>query len=142
MERPNTVSGLQAKRKELAALHGRLTDEARKVLRDIEHVDACIKMFDPEARLHRICIERYKQPRAPKGQMKRFVMAQFRDASTPLTSRQIIAAWIADHGEPEDRRSTNILKKRIGAVIQSVKRDGLIEAVGMEGECKLWQIKR
>lgn len=42
--RPNTVSGLTAKRKELTAFLVKLSVEAKQVQENIKHVDACIAM--------------------------------------------------------------------------------------------------
>lgn len=47
MERPNTVSGLVAKRAELVAYRTSLEAELRKVTSDIDHLDAAIRIFDP-----------------------------------------------------------------------------------------------
>jgi hypothetical protein len=49
-ERPNTVSGLNAKRKELVKLLGNITADAEKVRKGIKHIDACVALFDPSAK--------------------------------------------------------------------------------------------
>ena len=46
-ERPNTVSGLVAKRKQLTKLLKDLRAEQRKVISDLDHIDAAIRLFDP-----------------------------------------------------------------------------------------------
>jgi len=143
IERPNTIAGLQEKRAELAKLHKHLVAEAKKVLCDIDHVDACIRLFDPDADIERIRLNRYAtKHRAPKGHLKRFVLGQFRVAAGPLTSRQITEAWIEDRGLQPDDATFVILRKRIGACIQTVRKDGTIEEVGGDGEYKTWQTNR
>jgi len=101
MERPLTIAGLQAKREELANLHSRLSDEAQQLLKDIENIDSCIRLFDPEIQLKRLCVARYDTVRAPKGQMRRFILTQLREATEPLTSRDIIEAWSRVYGPVE-----------------------------------------
>ena len=77
MERPLTIHGLQAKRCQLTRLHRQLEDEAAQLLKDIEHVDACLRLFDPEIQLKRVCFTRkHKNPPAPKGQLRRFILDQ------------------------------------------------------------------
>lgn len=49
MERPNTIAGLQAKRRQLVKLRKDLERDARKVTCDLDHIDACIRLFDPAA---------------------------------------------------------------------------------------------
>ncbi len=148
MERPNTISGLQAKRAELAKLHKHLLAEAKKVLCDIDHIDAVIRLFDPDADIERIRLNRYAtKHRAPKGYMKRFVLDQLREAPEPLTSRQITEAWIKDRGLEPDEPTFVILRKRVGACLKACVNQELIEAAGQTvehdgwGPYKLWKIK-
>jgi hypothetical protein len=46
-DRPNTVIGLVAKRKELSDLRERHHAEIKKLTVDIDHLDAAIRLFDP-----------------------------------------------------------------------------------------------
>lgn len=143
MENPNTISGLQSKRADLVKLRKQLLAEAKKVLCDIDHIDACIRMFDPSADVERIRLNRYAtKHRAPKGQMKRFVLSQFREATAPLTSRQITKAWIKERGLQPDEATFVILRKRVGACIVTAKNNDLVEGVGQDGEYKLWVLKK
>ena len=141
MKRPNTIAGLQAKRAELSRLHTQLVAETKKVTCDLDHIDACIRLFDPDADAERTRINRYAtKHRAPKGQMTRFVMEQFRLAAEPITSRQITAAWAQDRGLEADESTFVILRRRVGACLVSLKNNGTIESVGMDGACKLWRL--
>ena len=49
LERPDTIAGLQAKRKQLVKLRTALEADVRKVTCDQDHIDACIRLFDPTA---------------------------------------------------------------------------------------------
>lgn len=141
-DRPNTVAGLAAKHKELVKFHTKLTCEARTVLENIKHLEACIRLFDPDAALTTIKPERYA-PRlaAPRGQFKRFILSMLREAEAPLSSRQVADAWAVDQCIEVDRNTINLLRKRIGICIQSIKRDDLIVEAGRDGLCKLWELK-
>lgn len=142
MERPNTVAGLQAKRAELAKLHKHLTMEARHTLADIDHLDAVIRLFDPEASIEGISIERYEpKHRAPKGHMRRFILGQFREATEPLTIRCLASGWVAEREFPGDHATLRMMRRRISMAIQDIRRDGLIEEAGTDGACKLWKLR-
>lgn len=142
-EQPNTISGLQSKRAELVKLRKELMREAKKVLCDIDHIDACVRLFDPAADIERHRLNRYAtKHRAPKGHMKRFVLTQLRESDVPLTSRQIIEAWIKERGLQPDEDTFVILRKRVGASLVTSKNTGLVESTGSDGEYKLWQLKR
>ncbi len=141
-ERPNTISGLQTKRAELVKLRKDLMREAKKVLCDIDHIDATIRLLDPKADVERLRLNRYAtKHRAQKGQMKRFVLNQLRIAEAPLTSRQITEAWVKDRGLKADEDTLVILRKRIGACIVTAKNDNVVEAVGQDGTYKFWALK-
>jgi hypothetical protein len=72
-DRPNTVSGLVAKHKELCELRERYRHEIKKLTVDIDHIDACIRLFDPQADTYAIK-EYVTKHRAEKGTVKRFVL--------------------------------------------------------------------
>ncbi len=144
-ERPNTVSGLVAKHAELSALRDRYKSEIKKLTVDIDHVDAAIRLFDPDADTH--AIKQYvTKHRAQKGSVKRFVLNAFRDAKVPLTSRQITEMWAKDRGLVADEATLCTLRKRIGACIKTCVDQGLIEDRGwtkdhgVNGPYKLWAI--
>ncbi|MEE9428467.1 MAG: hypothetical protein V3V25_10010 [Paracoccaceae bacterium] len=142
-ERPNTVSGLNAKRKELTKLLGKITAEAERVRTSIKHIDACIKLFDPSAKppttYHDGFIPRHT---APKGHLKRFILTMLREASEPLSARQIADAWVIDQMIDADTDTLRLLRKRIGISINTIKHDGLIVEAGMDGARKLWKLKK
>lgn len=138
-ERPNTVAGLVAKRAELVKLRTDLEREMRKVTCDIDHLDACIRLFDPAADVR--SVKRYAtKHRAKKGTLRRFVLAFLRDATEPVTSRQITEAWIAERGLRADDATFVILRKRTGACLTALKASGEVQEVALPGEYKGWQL--
>lgn len=125
VERPNTIAGLQAKRKQLVKLRAALEADVRKVTCDLDHLDACIRLFDPSADTA-AAIKRYAtKHRAKKGQMKRFVLDRLKEASGPITSLDIAEAWIADRGLRADDGTRVMIRKRVGACLTALQRDGL-----------------
>ena len=146
-ERPNTVAGLVAKHAELSALRDRYKAEIKKLTVDIDHLDAAIRLFDPNADTY--AIKRYvTKHRAQKGSVKRFVLDCLREADQPLTSRQITEAWAADRGLVCDDATYATLRKRIGACIKGCRDQGLVEDHGWtrdhdgNGPYKLWVLKK
>jgi hypothetical protein len=141
MERPNTVSGLVAKRAELVAVRKALERDIRTVTCDIDHLDAAIRLFDPETTP--AAIKRYAvKHRAKKGTVRRFVLAALREASEPITSRQITEAWIAKRGLKADEATFVLIRKRIGACLTSLRAAGLASGDAMVGEYKAWRLAR
>ena len=146
-DRPNTVAGLVAKHAELTALREQYRAEIKKLTVDIDHLDAAIRLFDPNA--DTAVIKQYvTKHRAEKGSVKRFVLGAFREAKAPLTSRMITEMWAEDRGLTADEGTLSILRKRVGACIKSCVTQGLIVECGwtedhdQNGPYKLWKLKR
>lgn len=125
MERPNTIAGLKAKQKELTAVRRRIEADLHKVICDLDHLDAAIKLFDPEHTPE--ARERYAtQHRAPKGQLKRFVLAFLRNAGEAGgTTREITEAWSAARGLRTDDATFVMLRKRTGACLIALREQGM-----------------
>lgn len=146
-DRPNTVAGLVAKHKELTALRTRYKAEIKKLTVDLDHLDAAIRLFDPDADAYAIKAYVTKH-RAEKGSVKRFVLSTLREAREPMTSRQITELWVADRGLNAGEATLNAIRKRIGACIKTCVNQGLVEDCGWSenhdayGPYKLWQIVR
>lgn len=137
-ERPNTVSGLVAKRAELVKLRADLERELRAVTVDIDHLDGAIRLFDPTQTP--AARKRYAtKHRAKKGQMQRFVLGALRTATGPLTSRDIAEAWCADRGLHADDGTMVVIRKRVGACLIALRAKGLAQDAGHVGEHKGWR---
>lgn len=144
-DRPNTVAGLVAKHAELTALREKYKAEIKKLTVDIDHLDAAIRLFDPNADTYAIK-EYVTKHRAQKGTVKRFILNSFREATEPLTSRRVTEMWLADRGLIADEATYTTIRKRIGAAIKTCVGQGLIEECGWttdhdeRGPYKLWRL--
>lgn len=78
-DRPNVLSGLMAKRKEIAGLVEGPQDRFRKALINLNHIDQTILLFDPEADLAEVKAKPLP-PRhvAFKGQVTRSILHMLR----------------------------------------------------------------
>lgn len=139
-ERPNTLSGLVAKRDELARYRDQLEADIRAVTVDIDHLEAAIRIFDPddspEARKRYAALHR-----APKGQSTRFVLRKLREASGPLTSRQLADMWCQDRGLTAKASTVSMLRKRIGATLKALHNKGLVRQDGHVEGLIGWRIR-
>jgi hypothetical protein len=128
-DRPNTLAGLVAKRDELAKYRDQLESDIRAVTVDIDHLEAAIRIFDPEdtpaARRRYAALHR-----APKGQSTRFVLGKLRTASGPLTSRQLADMWCADRGLVAKESTVSMMRKRIGATLRVLHVKGVVRQDG------------
>lgn len=140
VERPNTVAGLQAKRKELMRLRDQFEANVKKLTVDIDHLEAAIRLFDPEQTPDAIAAYAVKH-RAKHGHMRRFVLEVLRAALAPMTSKAITTAWVGDRGLRTDEATYVILRKRVGACLIALRAQGLVKTVGEDGGFKTWTLE-
>jgi hypothetical protein len=133
-ERPNTVSGLEAKRAELVKYRTALEAEIVKVTCDIDHLEAAIRLFDPTTTPN--AIKRYVvRHRAKKGSVKAFILDTLREADAPMTAAQLTDLWLAKRGLRVDEATRIVMRKRIGAGLIASRARGVVrnEGVGADG---------
>lgn len=136
-ERPNTVAGLEAKKHELTRLRDLLEAELRKVICDLDHLDAAIALFDPANTP--AAIKRYVvKHRAKKGSVRKFVLEALRTAQEPLTSAALTDRWLEERGLRTDEQTRVVIRKRIGACLTSLRNQGLAEARDIGSGLKEW----
>jgi len=93
----------------------------------------------PQHRI-RLALQRYAtKHRAKKGTCRRFVLAFLRDATAPVTSRQITEAWVKARGLRADDATFVLIRKRIGACLTALQADGRVEGAGHVGGYKEWR---
>lgn len=121
-------------------LRAALEAEVRKVTCDLDHLDTCIRLFDPTADTA-AAIKRYAtKRREKKAQVKRFVLDRLKEATGPITSLDIAEAWIADRGLRTDHGTVVMIRKRVGACLTVLKRAGLISENPAESGSKNWRL--
>lgn len=141
MERPNTISGLRSKRAELLSLKKALEADLKKVICDLDHIDASIRLFDPA--LTAKVVARYGiKHRAQKGTVRVHVLTMLRAADGPLTSREITRAWMSDRGLRSDEVTYVMIRKRFGSCLTAMKADGMVRGTVQEGGYKGWELVR
>jgi hypothetical protein len=140
-ERPNTISGLHAKRDELVRYRKQLQAEMRKVTTDIDHLEAAARLFEGgKASLPFTSLGgRYTvRHRARKGTVRKFILAQLRTATAPLTSADLADAWLKDRGLKPDDDTRIVIRKRIGAALIALRNQGVARNEGFKDGLKGW----
>lgn len=139
MERPNTISGLIAKRAELAGQIAHAQKQLRSMVCDLDHLDATIRLFDPDADTSRVKPYRTAH-RALRGEMQRFVLRALREAQEPLTSLEITRAMIEARGLNADDATVVLMRKRVGACLTKLAARETVEEIPQPGTYKGWRI--
>lgn len=138
IERPNTVLGLLDKRAQLAGKLKYLRAEERKVICDLDHIDAAIRLFNAKPNESRIV--RYPtKHRAKKGEVVRMVVRLLKNASAPLTSLDLVLVQIEERGLKADDETIVLMRKRVGACLNKLKHDGVVRVVPQAGLYQGWE---
>jgi hypothetical protein len=99
MADPIVVPQLIAKRSELAGLADARRGELNAILRDLDHLDAVIKLFAPEKVPELIPVKRRASDRTfARHELTRRIFSILREAEHPMTARQITDRIVADKG--------------------------------------------
>jgi len=139
-DHPHTIAGLIDKRREIAGKIEHTQRELRNLVVMLDHLDATIRMFDPDADLGPA--KRYPVAhQAFKGQMAQYVLGALREGNgRPVTSLEIAEKVIASRGLTADQKTMILIRKRVGAALWKYKQRGLAREVPMTGDLKGWTL--
>lgn len=141
-ERPNTVSGLVAKRREIAREIERLQAELRQRVTELDHVEATIHLFDPNMELEEINARPVPQRhRAFRGEVTRIVLSALRNASRPLATWEITRHLMGERGlDTANKGLVRVMNKRVGACLRDQRKKGRVVSERTEGQGLVWRL--
>ncbi|HEY7246956.1 MAG TPA: hypothetical protein VH678_24040 [Xanthobacteraceae bacterium] len=141
MTHEHVLSGLIAKRAELAGKIETLQREMRELVAAIGHIDASIRVFDPNIDLEDI------KPRLPprfqafKGEVSRLILNALRKENRPLPVSDLTLTVAAGRGiNPDDKPFMRVLSRRVGACLRNLRNKGLIKMTRPHGSLGHWEI--
>ena len=143
MAESHVVSGLVAKRSELAGLIDRHRKEIDRLADDLTHVDAAIKIFDPEYDLRTVPIRllRKRNQLFKVGESARRVLDALRESGTPMTCRALTISIAKKKGWDLDQIDVEMVMKNLNGVLRRMEKAGTIrEADSADDRAHLWEI--
>ena len=141
MERPNTVSGLIDKRRELMARLKIARTDVQRLTTDIDAIDTVIRLFAPEVDGRGAKAKRLPSPfAARKGEMQRTILDAIREADGPVTSLEVAERFCASRGLAPDDRTLNTVRNRVSGILGKMRAKGVIADVPLVGQYKGWVI--
>jgi hypothetical protein len=144
MSNEHVLSGLIAKRSELAGKIEALQKELRELVAAIDHIDASIRVFDPTVDLEDI------QPRLPprhsafRGEISRLALNALRKMGRPMGVHELTLQIVTARGlDPADKSIVRLMSHRVGACLRNQRKKGLVRLRrGVDSPIGTWEIVR
>ena len=144
MAESHVVSGLVAKRSELAGLIDHHRKEIDRLADDLTHVDAAIKIFDPEYDLRTVPIRllRKRNPLFKSGECARRILDALREGKEPMTCRAMTEIIAGKKGWNLKEIDIEAVMKGLNAVLRRMEKAGTIRERGVAAGDRafLWEI--
>jgi hypothetical protein len=131
----HVISALRNKRAELAGVLRQLEQQLGQQRADLAHLDATMRLFNPDIRPNDI---RAKRPRARNawfrpGECLRLIYDELREATQPLTTRELAERImrVKAISAADDQRRERIQKTLLGSLNRSKQTIARIEIAGV-----------
>jgi hypothetical protein len=132
---PHVISALSSKRAELAGIVGQLERQLGQQQANLAHLDATMRLFDPDLRPNRI---RAKQQRTRSawfrpGECLRLIYDELRDAVQPMTTRELAERIMRVKAMPtaDDRQRELVQKTILGSLNRAKETITRVETAGV-----------
>jgi hypothetical protein len=135
------------KRRAVLAGDVELTHEKlRKMVQDLETLDATIMQFaPPDFRVETIKPKAFRPPAdwARRGEMSRVVLTILRQATEPMTSRDIALEMLITRAlDQNDQRLLRLMTKRVGVALRLMRDRSAVRSAQGTGQYMVWEINR
>ncbi|MEX0851813.1 MAG: hypothetical protein WD036_00805 [Bauldia sp.] len=139
------LSGLVKKRAQLAGDIENAQTDLQRMIRDLENLHATIRLFDADYDIPAIKPKSFRPPDnwSKRGEMTRIILNVLRQASEPLTTRDVAFQVMAERAlDTGDVRLLRLMTKRCGVALRYQRDKGLVRSA--QGPCQYhtWEIAR
>ena len=139
------LSGLVKRRAQLAGDIEKAHEALRRMVLNLENLDATILQFEPDFKVEAIKPKAFRPPKdwSNRGQMSRIILSILRQAAEPLTSRDIALELLVERAlDKDDQRLLRIMTKRVSVALRLQRENGVVRHQQGPGQYMLWEIAR
>src|SRR5262249_44371224 len=143
MADPHVITALVKRRAELAGQIEATHEALRKMVLDLENLDATIVQFQPDYQCEAIRPKAFRPPKdwSNRGEMTRICLSILRQAAEPLTTRDIALQLLVERAlDRNDLRLLRLMTKRVGVALRGQR--GLVRSTQGPGQYMLWAINK
>jgi hypothetical protein len=131
----HVIGALRNKRAELAGVVSQLEKQLVQERANLTHLDATMRLFDPNSRPKEIRPKQQRERSAwfRQGECLRLIYDQLRDASQPLTTRELAERIMRVKAMPmdDDRRRELVQKTLLGSLNRAKQTITRVETAGV-----------
>ncbi|MGP0088609.1 MAG: hypothetical protein ACLPKB_01405 [Xanthobacteraceae bacterium] len=143
MTHEHVLSGLIAKRAELSGKVEQMQREIRELVAAINHIDAALRIFDPNVELDDIKPKLPPRNSAYRGEVTRLVLNALRKTGKPMPVSELTLIVLAGRGlTTDDKPFVRVLSRRVGACLRNLRKKGLVRMTRIVGQVGQWEIAR
>lgn len=139
------LTGLVKRRAELTGDIERIHLQLRNAVDDLENLDKTIRQFAPDFQVEAIRPKAFRPPAdwANRGQMSRVILSILRQASEPMTTRDVALELLITRAlDQSDIRLLKLMTKRVGVALRGQRDNGAVRAAQGPGQMVLWEVTR
>jgi hypothetical protein len=130
------LTGLVKRRAEIAGEIDATQEKLRALIRDLEHLDATLLIFDPQTQIAAIKPRTFR-PRedwSHRGQMTRLIINVLRQTAEPMTTRDIAVQIMVERAlDQDDIRLVRLMSKRVGVALRHMRDKDRSSVVATQG---------
>lgn len=125
----HTISGLLAKRADLFNEAERIRDRLAEIRNDIGAMDRTLNVLGYKGDLDAAMPRQKREVIFGRGELSKAIYGELREATGPLSSRDIAREIVAMRGEDaRDRKYLSELTKRVSKALRQMKAEGLVRS--------------
>ena len=112
---------------------------------DLENLDGTMLQFESAFQVERIKPKAFRPPKdwSNRGQMTRIVLSILRQATEPLTSRDIALELLVERAlDKNDQRLLRLMTKRVGVALRGQRESGAVRSEQGPRQYMVWEISR
>jgi len=139
------LTGLVKRRAAVAGEIEQTHEHLKKLLADLETLDAAILQFAPDYKIEAIKPKAFRPPPdwSHRGQMIRFVLNTLRQAAEPLTARDIALQLLVERAlNRDDQKLLRLMTKRVGVALRGARDNSAVKSAQGPGQFMVWEIAR
>jgi hypothetical protein len=139
------LTGLVRKRADLAGEIERGQADLQRMIRDLESLDATILLFDADYQIEAIKPKSFRPPSdwAKRGEMSRIILNTLRQATEPLTTRDVAIQLMSERAlDTANLKLVRLMTKRCGVALRIQRDNGAVRSAQGPGQYHTWEIAR